>query len=88
MASRVSVSGANLVQLDEDGVAGPQLDALGQTLGVGDEQVVAHQLDLAAQLAGHLLPALPVLFVQAVLDGEDGVFLHQSLPVGDQLARR
>ena len=77
--------GADLVQLDEDGVAGTQLDALGQTLGVGDEQVVAHQLDLAAQLAGHLLPAFPVLFVQTVLDGDDGVLLHQLLPVCDEL---
>ena len=79
-------NGADLVQLDEDGVAGTQLDALGQTLGVGDEQVIAHQLDLAAQLAGHLLPALPVLFVQTILNGDDGVLLHQALPVGDQLA--
>ena len=76
----------DLVQLDQDGVAGTQLDALGQTLGVGDEQVIAHQLDLAAQLAGHLLPALPVLFVQTILNGDDGVLLHQALPVGDQLA--
>ena len=37
---------SDLVQLDQDGVAGTQLDALGQTLGVGDEQVIAHQLDL------------------------------------------
>ena len=51
--------------------------------GVGHKQVVAHQLHLAAQLAGHLLPALPVLFVQTVLDGDDGVLLHQLLPVCD-----
>ena len=38
----------DLVQLDQDGVACTQLDALGQTLGIGNEQVVAHQLDLAA----------------------------------------
>ena len=77
---------ADLVQLDEDGVARTQRDALGQTLGVGDEQVIAHQLDLIAQLAGHLLPAFPVLFVQTVLDRDDGVFLYQLLPVSDQLA--
>ena len=67
--------GADLVQLNQDSVAAAQGDALGQTLGVGDEQVVANQLDLAAQLAGQLLPALPVLFIQAVLDGDDGVLL-------------
>ena len=42
--------GTDLVQLDEDGVARTQLDALGKALGVGDEQVIAHKLDLAAQL--------------------------------------
>ena len=57
-----------------------------ETEPIGDEQVVAHQLDLAAQLAGQLLPALPVLFIQAVLDGDDGVLLNQALPVSDQLA--
>ena len=77
--------GADLVELDEDGVAAAQLDALAQPLGVGHEQVVAHQLDLAAQLLGHALPAFPVLLVQAVLDGGDGVLLHQGRPVGDQL---
>ena len=51
---------ADLVQLDEDGVARAQRDALGQTLSVGDEQVVAHQLDLIAQLAGHLLSLIHI----------------------------
>ena len=78
---------ADLVQFDQDSVARTQLDALCQTLGVGHKQVVAHQLYLAAQLAGHLLPALPVLFVQTVLDGDDGVLFHKTLPVRDQLSR-
>ena len=75
----------NLVQLDQDGVACTQLDALGQTLGIGNEQVVAHQLDLAAQFPGHLLPAFPVLFIQAIFNGDDGVLFHQLLPVCDEL---
>ena len=41
---------ADLVQLDEDRVAAAQANALGQALGVRDEQIVADQLDLAAQL--------------------------------------
>ena len=32
---------------------------LGQTLDVGHKEVVARLLDLAAQLAGHLLPSIP-----------------------------
>ena len=76
---------ADLVQLDEDRVAAAQANALGQTLGVRDEQVVADQLDLAAQLLRHVLPALPVLLVEAVLDGVDGILFDQLLPVLDQL---
>ena len=76
---------ADLVQLDEDRVAAAQANALGQALGVRDEQVVADQLDLAAQLLRHVLPALPVFLVEAVLDGVDGILLDQLLPVLDQL---
>ena len=32
-----------------------------------------------------MLPAFPVLFIQAVLDGVDGILLDQLLPVLDQL---
>ena len=38
--------GTDLVNLDQDGVGNLQIDALGQTLGVGYEQVVPYQLDL------------------------------------------
>ena len=50
--------GADLVQLDEDGVGHALVDAFGQDLGVGDEDVVAHQLDGVAQGVGQLLPAV------------------------------
>ena len=38
---------ADLVDLDQDRVGEPAPDALGQPLGVGDEDIVADQLDLA-----------------------------------------
>src|SRR5579872_4905191 len=39
----------NLVDLDQDGVADVLLDAVGQALWVGDEEIVADQLDLLAK---------------------------------------
>ena len=42
--------GADLVDLDQQGVGGAHRDALGQALGVGDEEVVADDLDLVADL--------------------------------------
>ena len=59
---------ADLVELDEDGVGRALLDALGEALDVGDEEVVADDLDAVAELVGHELPAVPVVLGQAVLD--------------------
>ena len=66
---------ADLVDLDEDGVGHAELDALGEELGVGDEEVVADELGGLAELVGEDFPAGPVVFVAAVFDGDDGVFL-------------
>ena len=62
--------GADLVDLDEHGVRGAHLDALLDALGVGDEQVVADELDAAAQALGQADPTVPVVLAQAVLDGD------------------
>ena len=62
-------------------------DAVVQALGVGDEQIVADQLHFAAELARQLLPALPVVFGQAVLDRADRPALAQFLPQVDHLVR-
>ena len=79
---------ADLVDLDQDRVGGAQLDALLEALGVGDEQVVAHQLHLVANAAGELNPAVPVLLCHAVLDGDDGIGVDKLLPVIDHLSAR
>jgi hypothetical protein len=76
--------GADLVDLDEDGVAALLLDAHLEALGVGDEEVVADELNVAEDL-GHVLPAVPVVFGEAVFDGDDGVLIDPGLPVGDHL---
>ena len=70
--------GADLVELDEHAVAHAQLDSLADAAHVGDEEVVAHQLHLLAQLFGEHLPALPVVLGHAVFDGDDGVFLNET----------
>ena len=42
-------------------------------LGVGDKQVVANQLDCAAEFLRQQFPAFAVVFVHAVFNGNDGV---------------
>ncbi len=77
--------GADLVDLDQDGVGDLLLDSLLQALRVGDEEVVADELDFVADLLGEELPAVPVVFGEAVFDGDDGVLLDPGLPEGGHL---
>ena len=78
---------ADLVDLDQDGVGHALLDALGQPLRVGHEEVVAHELDPLAQPLGQEPPALPVVLGHAVLDRQDGVLVDQFLVEVDHLGR-
>src|SRR5690606_14467218 len=65
--------GTDLVELDQDGVRHAGADATLEDTGIGDEQVVAHQLDLAAEFLREQGPAVPVALVHAVLDGQDRI---------------
>jgi len=67
--------GADLVDLDQDRVAGAHADALLQALGIGDEEVVADDLYLVAEGLGHLDVAVPVILVQRILDRDDGILV-------------
>ena len=59
---------------------------------VGDEQIVADELDLVAELVGELLPVVPVAFGAAVFDADDRVLAAEldvevdQLVAGDGLA--
>ncbi len=69
--------GADLVDLDQQRIGAAAFDALGQTGGVGDEKIIAHQLNLAAQRLGQRLPSLPIILGTAILDGDDRIVAHQ-----------
>jgi hypothetical protein len=69
---------ADLVDLDQQRVGQPLLDPHRQALGVGDEQVVAHQLDLVADLVGQQLPALEIVLGHAILDRDDRIARTRS----------
>src|SRR5450830_1690898 len=71
--------GTDLVQLDEDGVGRVLVDAALDAFDIRDKQVVADQLDLLPDGLVQQLPAVPVVFGQAVLKDDEGVLLH---PVG------
>ena len=79
--------GTDLIELDQNRIAAAKLNSLLQPLRIGHKQIVSHQLHSVSQLRSQLLPAFPVLFIQRILDGNDGIFIHQLLPVFDQLLR-
>jgi hypothetical protein len=62
------------------------VDAPLEALGVRDEEVVADELDALADLVGQGLPAVPVLLVHAVLDGDDRVLAAHLRPEGGHVA--
>ena len=53
---------------------------------IGDEDVVAHELDAFAEPLCELAPAVPVVLGQSVLDGDHRVAIDPRLPAIDQLA--
>ncbi len=74
--------GADLVELDENGVGYAFGDAPSETLGVCNEEVIPHQLDPIAEALGEGSPAFPVVFVQrGPLNGDEGM-VAPTLPRG------
>ena len=78
---------ADLVDLHEHRVGDAALDALAQPLGVGDEHVVADELDPVAEALGEGAPAVPVVLGHAVLDRDDRIAVAEIGEVVDELGR-
>ncbi len=79
--------GADLVELDEDGVRDAELNALLDDLGVGDEEIVADELDLVAEFLVELFPAFPVAFRHTIFKRDEREFVGDLDPVLDELVR-
>ena len=73
----------DLVHFDENRVGNTGIDALLQTNLVGDEQIVADELNLFPQRLAHQAPAFPVVFGKTILDGEDRKLPHPVLVEAD-----
>ena len=63
---------ADLVDLHQQRVGDTALDALLQTLRVGDEQVVADDLNPLADRSGQFRPTVPLVLAQRILDETSG----------------
>ena len=65
--------GSDLVDLKQETVTSLLLDGSFDAEGVGDSKVVADDLD--ATIGGEVSPSLPIILVEGVLNGDDGVLL-------------
>jgi hypothetical protein len=52
----------NLVELHQDRVAHTRFDAAAQSLFVGDEKIVAHELHAITERAREARPSVPIVF--------------------------
>src|SRR6516225_4294874 len=80
--------GADLVDLDQDGIGAAVFDTVGQPLYVGDEEIVADQLAFAADHVGQLLPTVHIVFRHTVLDRHDRIARDEIGEVSGLLGTR
>lgn len=78
--------GTDLVNLQQQAVAGLLLHSGGNALGVGHGQIVTHNLDGGG--TGQVGPGLPVVLVEGILNGDNGEVLDELLVHVGQLVGR
>ena len=66
--------GSDLVDLKQETVASLLLDGSFDAEGVGDSKIVTDDLD--ATFFGEVSPSLPIVLVEGILDGDDGILLN------------
>jgi hypothetical protein len=75
---------SDLIQLDQDRVARVLVDRPLYALGIGNQQVVAHQLQAPTESLLERHPARPVVLRQAVLERDDRIPVRPVSPEVDQ----
>lgn len=70
--------GTDLIEFDQDGIGGLRFDALLETAGIGDKEIVADELDAITEGASDGSEAVPVVFGVTIFDGENGITLAES----------
>ena len=64
----------DLVYFNKDSICYAFVDALNEAFFVGNEQVVAYQLNFFTNFLGQKFPASPIVFSQTIFNGNDGIF--------------
>ncbi|CRH73200.1 Uncharacterised protein [Chlamydia trachomatis] len=80
-------NGTNLVQLYEQGISCSKLNTLSQTLWIGDEQVIANELQTITKTLGDCCPIIPAFFLEWIFDGNDWILVDELLVVIKHVSR-
>src|SRR5215472_3689420 len=78
---------ANLIHLDQNRIGDVLINSLLQELHVRDKQVVPDQLNLLPHFLGQILPALPIVLRQTVLERDDRIVIYPLRPELHHLVR-
>ena len=72
-----------MVWLDEDSVGGAHVDAFLEQFGVGNEEIVADELQAVIEASSEIFPTIPVVFAKTIFDGDYRELINTPLiPVG------
>ena len=78
----------NLVYLNQNCIAGSHCDTFLQEAHVGNKQVITYELYFIANSFGQFNPAFPVVFIKAVFNRIDRIFLNELFQISDLLIVR
>ena len=81
MASMVSVRVPIWLTFHQYGIPHSGLYPLLESLGIGHKKIVTYQLHLVSNELSKFFPTVPIVLVQAILYGQDGVLVCPILPI-------
>ena len=68
-----------MVDFQEEGIASLHFDGLLDSAWVGDEEIISDNLDVLSNEGVHLSISSPVILIERILNGDDGILLNEGL---------
>jgi len=69
----------DLVDFQEEGIASLLFDSLLDSAWVGDEEIISDNLDVLSNEGVHLSISSPVILIERIFDGDNGILLNKCL---------
>ena len=76
-----------LVNLNQNSIGSIFTNAFEKPFGIGDEEIITHQLNLTSKLPGQFLPAYPIIFRTTILNTCNRIVSNQFFKQAHHLNR-